>query len=63
MKVLYGKKFKKQYKKSPQHIRKQFNEKLNLFQKDPFSKTLKNHTLNRRLLGRRALSIVVSPLR
>jgi mRNA-degrading endonuclease YafQ of YafQ-DinJ toxin-antitoxin module len=45
MKILYLKKFVKQYKKLPLEIKKLSEEKERIFRKDPFDPRLKTHKL------------------
>lgn len=57
MKISFAKKFAKQYEKSPLVIRKNFDQKVKLFQKDPFSSGLNNHLLTGKLSGYRSINI------
>ena len=48
MDVVFGKKFKKQYKKLPQEIQDKFDERLDLFRHNPQSRLLNIHKLRGR---------------
>lgn len=51
MTIRYLPKFKKQYKKLPEKIQKQFDEKITLFAVDPTAPVLKVHPLKGNLKG------------
>ena len=56
MRALFHKNFKKRYKKL-RAIQKRIDERLVLFIKDPFSKTLNNHWLSGKYKGHRSIDI------
>jgi mRNA-degrading endonuclease YafQ of YafQ-DinJ toxin-antitoxin module len=57
MKIFYLKKFIKQYKKLPISIKKQAEEKEEIFRKNPFDPKLKTHKLHGDLKGFLSFSI------
>ena len=46
MEIIYSKRFKKEYKKRPENIRKAFKKRLKIFCDDKFHPILNNHKLN-----------------
>ena len=46
MKIVFHKKFTKQFDKLPKKIQEQFYEKLVIFEIDPFNSSLKNHLIH-----------------
>jgi len=56
MQIYYHKRFIKQMKKLQVHERIAVTDAIDLFRKDPFSTTLKNHALKGSMLGARAIS-------
>lgn len=57
MKILYLKKFIKQYRRLPLEVKKSAEEKEKIFRKDPFDPKLKTHKLHGELRGFLAFSI------
>ncbi|TSC84224.1 MAG: Uncharacterized protein G01um101413_519 [Parcubacteria group bacterium Gr01-1014_13] len=45
MKIVYKKRFEKNFKKLPPNVGEQFYQRLNLFLQDKFDKTLNNHSV------------------
>lgn len=57
MRIDYHRHFRKQYRKFPQKIQKKFNQKLLLFESNPFLPMLNNHTLAGKYAGQRSIDI------
>ena len=57
MKIIYGSKFAREYKKLPDYIKDIAEEQEALFRKDPFNPRLKTHKLKGRLSGFLSFSI------
>ena len=57
MKIVFHKKFEKDFKKLDPVIKKKFIEKKAVFEKDPSSHVLKNHQLFGEYLGYRSINI------
>ena len=57
MKIDYHKDFIKSFKKLPSNIKKKFQERQLLFEKDAFNPILNNHGLNGRYQGYRSINI------
>ena len=57
MKIIYHRKFKKNFKKLPKEIRKKAGESIALFAKNPFDSSLKNHALKGKMNQDRAFSV------
>jgi addiction module RelE/StbE family toxin len=57
MRIRYHKKFEKRFKKLPPSLKKKTISAIRKFVKDPFDKTLANHPLTGKLLGKRAFSV------
>lgn len=49
MKVNLSPRFKRSYKKTPQHIQNDFDKKIEIFMSDPNHPTLKTHKLKGKL--------------
>ena len=56
MKIQFHRQFRKQYKKLPKQSRKQVNDALEIFRKNPFDPSLENHPLSGTMKGQRAIS-------
>ncbi|MSU55721.1 MAG: type II toxin-antitoxin system mRNA interferase toxin, RelE/StbE family [Candidatus Taylorbacteria bacterium] len=57
MRIDFHRTFKKQYKRAPAKIREQFNERLQLFEDNPFHPLLVNHALGGDRLGKWSINI------
>lgn len=57
MRVEFHKKFKKRYPKLDLKIRKKLNDKLRIFELDPFNFCLNNHRLTGKYRGYRSINI------
>ncbi len=57
MTVDFHRSFKKHYKKIPLNIRRQFDERLRLFEQDPYHATLNNHALSGERLGQWSINV------
>ncbi len=57
MKILYSKKFKKQFQKLKRGENKKFEERINIFIKNPSAKILENHILHGQLSKYRSINI------
>lgn len=57
MKIKYSRKFKKQYQKAPEKIKKAFKNRRNLFIKNPQNSILNNHKLKGILKNFRSINI------
>ncbi len=57
MSVKFGRRFKKEYKKSPDKVRKQFHRRLDLFLKDRYNVSLNNHCLTGKWKGFSSINI------
>ena len=57
MHVRFSKKFAKQHEKAEKKIKTAFDEKLELFLKNPYHPRLNNHQLTGRLKGSRSINI------
>ncbi len=57
MKIDFSKKFKKKYKKLKLGERRKFEQRLELFEKDPHNSILNNHALQHPYLGFRSIDI------
>jgi len=57
MNIVFHKKFKKLYSKTPSKIQKRFIEQLDLFCTDPFDPTLNNHALSGPLKNYRSINV------
>lgn len=53
----YHRSFKKDYKKLPASVQSRFDERLELFLKDPFHHLLNNHPLHGEWEGHRSINI------
>lgn len=57
MRVDFARNFLKKLDKSPEKIRERFEERLSLFEINPFASELNNHSLKGELAGRRSINI------
>jgi len=57
MRIYFNKKFRKAFLKMNKSTQNQADEKLFLFQKDPYSEILNNHSLKGRYKGYRSINI------
>ena len=57
MKVIFTRKFSKQYNKAPDKVKTAFNKRLDLFIKDKYHPLLSNHALLGELKDLRSISI------
>jgi mRNA-degrading endonuclease YafQ of YafQ-DinJ toxin-antitoxin module len=57
MKIIYHKRFEKNFTRLPQKLRTKVVERIELFKKDQFNPVLKNHALKGPLSDRRAFSV------
>ncbi len=57
MKIIYHKKFEKNFTKLPQKLRTKIVDRIELFKKDSFDSILKNHALKGPLSDKRAFSV------
>ena len=57
MKILYSRKFAKEYKKLSNHVKDLAEEKEKIFRKDPFDSKLRTHKLSGKLKNFWAFSI------
>lgn len=57
MKIKYHRKFQKRFEKLPPSMKVKVLEAVDKFIKNPLDKTLKNHPLKGRLIGKRAFSV------
>ena len=57
MNIKFAKKFAKSYNKAPTKIKKAFNDRLELFQENPFNPLLNNHQLTGKYEGLRSINI------
>ena len=57
MQIRYARKFKKQYTKAPEKIKKAFKSRRNLFLKNPHTSILNNHRLKGKLNWYRSINI------
>ena len=55
--IVFHKTFKKKYKKAPSKIRRQFDERLLLFEKNLFNPLLNNHPLTGKRSGEWSINI------
>ena len=53
----FHKRFKKQYAKLPIKLQERFDERLEVFKKDPFDQELNNHALHGEYLGYRSINV------
>lgn len=57
MLIKYQKKFEKKFDKFPHNIQEKINLTIIKFQTNPFDPSLRNHLLQGKMLGRRAISV------
>jgi len=57
MKVKFHRRFEKQYKKLPDHLKQKTEQVVQRFTKDPFTPSLKNHALTGRMQHLRSISV------
>ncbi|MFA6376560.1 MAG: type II toxin-antitoxin system mRNA interferase toxin, RelE/StbE family [Candidatus Paceibacterota bacterium] len=57
MRVIYHKRFQKQYRKLPDNLREKFDHCLMIFIQDPFDQGLNNHALRGKYSGCRSIDI------
>ncbi|MDD3292727.1 MAG: type II toxin-antitoxin system mRNA interferase toxin, RelE/StbE family [Candidatus Pacebacteria bacterium] len=57
MKIIFTKRFEKQYSSASIQIQNKFEEKLNIFLKNKYDKVLNNHSLKGKLKGHRSINI------
>jgi mRNA-degrading endonuclease YafQ of YafQ-DinJ toxin-antitoxin module len=57
MKIIFHRKFAKQFKKLPQKTREQFYERLTIFEIDPFNPVLNNHCVHHPYEGCQSINI------
>ncbi len=57
MKIIFTKRFEKQYSSASVQIQNKFEEKLNIFLKNKYDEVLNNHPLKGRLKGYRSINI------
>jgi addiction module RelE/StbE family toxin len=57
MKIIFQKKFEKEYKKLPDKIKLKIQEKNILFERDPNNPILNNHALHGKYMGYRSISV------
>ena len=57
MRVFYKKRFEKNLKKLPPKIKEQFYERLEIFVKDKFHKSLNNHSIDKAFPGCRSINV------
>ncbi|MFH1632186.1 MAG: type II toxin-antitoxin system mRNA interferase toxin, RelE/StbE family [bacterium] len=60
MKIVYHKKFEKQYSKLPEALKDKTRLTIATFVQDPHDKILRNHALKGRMQGLRAISVTGS---
>ncbi len=57
MEVIFHKEFRKQFKKLPQKVQKQFDVRFEIFMKDKTHPTLNNHSVDRRFTNCRSINV------
>jgi len=57
MRIEFHRSFKKRYKKVSLKIRRRFDEKLSLFEEEPFHPTLNNHPLTGNRVGQWSINV------
>ncbi len=57
MKIVFHKKFIKQYNKNPKKIRKQFDSRLEIFELNQFDSVLNNHFVHHPYEGCRSINV------
>lgn len=57
MAIQFTKSFKKQYKKAPNKVQKEFDKRMQLFLHTPLHPLLNNHPLRGKLVGLRSINI------
>ena len=57
MKIKFQRRFEKQYKKLPDHLKQKTKKVVQRFVEDPFASSLKNHALTGRMQGLRSISV------
>lgn len=57
MKVKFHRRFEKQYKKLPDHLKQKTKQVVQRFMEDPFASSLKNHALTGRMQDLRSISV------
>ena len=57
MKIKFHRRFKKQYKKLPDHLKQKTKQVVQQFVEDPFAPSLKNHNLTGRMQDLRSISV------
>jgi len=57
MHILFAKQFRKTYGRLPKSLKKQSDERLLLFEKEPFHQLLNNHPLHDPYIGCRSINI------
>ncbi|MDD5696753.1 MAG: type II toxin-antitoxin system mRNA interferase toxin, RelE/StbE family [Candidatus Pacebacteria bacterium] len=57
MKIVFAKRFRKQYQSAPEQVKRDFNERLEIFAEDRQAATLGNHALKGKLKGYRSINV------
>ena len=57
MRIFFHRRFKKQYRKKPQKIKRRFQERIVVFGRDPFDPSLRNHALGGIFDGYRSIDV------
>lgn len=57
MQISFARRFKKQFQKAPTEVKRAFDNRLRLFQKDTSHSSLNNHQLSGKLRGFRSINI------
>jgi addiction module RelE/StbE family toxin len=57
MKIIFTKRFEKQYESASRQIQNKFGERLNMFLKNEYDTVLNNHILKGELRGHRSINI------
>lgn len=55
--IVFNRSFKKTYKKRDQMIRSHFDERIHLFEQEPFHPLLDNHALHGKWAGYRSINV------